>query len=50
MKENEKQADDPVGSEANSKASEIGQAVEGGGKASEGHGEPGDEPWQLLGV
>ena len=44
MRENETQADDPVGSEANPKASETGQVVRGGGKALEGHGEPGDEP------
>ena len=44
MRENERQADNPVGLEANLKASETGQAVGGGGKASEGHGEPGDEP------
>ena len=44
MREKEKQADNPVGSEANPKASEMGQAVRGGGKALEGHGEPGDEP------
>ena len=44
MRENEKQANDPVGSEANLKALEMGQAIRGGGKALEGHGEPGDEP------
>ena len=44
MREHEKQADDPVGSEANPKALETGQAVGGGGGALEGHGEPGDEP------
>ena len=44
MKEKEKQADDPVGSEANPKALEMDQAIGGGGKASEGHGEPGDKP------
>ena len=44
MRENEKQANDPVGSEANPKASETGQAVGGEGLASEGYGEPWDEP------
>ena len=44
MRENEKQTDDPVGSEANPKASERGRAIRGGGLASEGHGGPGDEP------
>ena len=44
MRENEERADDLMGSEANPKALEMGRAVGGGGKASEGHGEPGDEP------
>ena len=44
MRENEKQADNPVGSEANPKASEMGRAVGGGGEALEGHGDPGDKP------
>ena len=44
MRENEKQADDPVGLEANPKVSEMGRVVGGGGLASEGHGKPGDEP------
>ena len=44
MKENEKQANDPVGLEANPKVSEMGQAVGGGGEALEGHGDPGDKP------
>ena len=44
MRENEKQADDPVRSEANLKALEMGRAVGGGGEASEDHGELGDEP------
>ena len=44
MRENEKQADDPVGSEANLKASDMGRAVRGGGEVSEGHGEPGGKP------
>ena len=44
MRKNEKQADDPVGSEANPKASEMGHAVGGRGETLEGHGEPGDEP------
>ena len=43
MRENEKQADNSVGSEANLKASETGQAVGGGGEALEGHGDPGDK-------
>ena len=38
MKKNEKETDDTVGSEANPKASEMGQAIGGGGKALEGHG------------
>ena len=44
MRENEKQADDPVGSEANLKALEMGQVIGGGGKALEGHRGPGDGP------
>ena len=44
MRECEKQADDPVGSEADPKASEMGQAIGGGGEASEGHGGLGDKP------
>ena len=44
MRENEKQANDPVGSEANLKALKMGRAVGGGGEASEEHGGPGDEP------
>ena len=44
MRENEKEADDPSGLEANLKGSEMGQAVGGGDEASEGHGESGDEP------
>ena len=44
MRENEKEADDPVGLEANLKASEMGRAVGGGGEASEGQWGPGDEP------
>ena len=38
MRKNEKETNDPVGSEANPKASEMGQTIGGGGKASEGHG------------
>ena len=44
VRDNEKWADDPVGSEANPKASEMGQAIGEGGEASEGHGESGGEP------
>ena len=38
MRENEKQANDPMGSEATPKTLEMGQAIRCGGKASEGHG------------
>ena len=38
VKENEKETDDPIGSEANPKASEMGQAISSGGGALEGHG------------
>ena len=44
MRKNEKQTDDPVGSEVDPKASEMGRAVRGGSKGSEGHGGPGDKP------
>ena len=44
VSKNEKQADNPVGSEGNPKALETGQAVGGGGEASEDHGDSGDEP------
>ena len=44
MRKSEKEADNPVGLEANLKASEMGRAVRGGGLASEGHGGLGDEP------
>ena len=44
MRKNEKETDDPVGSEANLKVSEMGRVIRGGGEALEGHGEPGDEP------
>ena len=44
MRENEKQADDPIGLEANPKALEMGQVIGSGGEALEGHGEPGDKP------
>ena len=44
MRENEKQADDPVGLEANLKVSEMGRAIRGGGEVSEGHGGLGDKP------
>ena len=44
MRENEKQIDDPVGSEVDLKVLEMGRAIRGGGEVSEGHGEPGDEP------
>ena len=44
VRENEKQANDPVGSEANPKVAEMGQAIGGRGLALEGHGKSGDEP------
>ena len=44
MRKNEKETDNPVGLEADPKASEMGQAVGGGGEALEGHGGSGDEP------
>ena len=44
MRENEKQTDDPVGSEVDLKASEIGQAIGGGSEGLEGHGGLGDKP------
>ena len=44
MRKNEKKTDNPVGSEANPKALEMGQAIGGGGKALEGYGGPGNEP------
>ena len=48
VRQNEKETDDPVGSEANPKVLEMSQAVGGGGEASEGHGGSGDKPWQLC--
>ena len=44
VRENEKQTNDPVGSEVDPKVSEMGQAIGGGSKGSEGHGGPGDKP------
>ena len=44
MRENEKQTDNPVGSEVDLKASEMGRAVGGGSEGPEGHGGPGDKP------
>ena len=44
MRENEKQTDDPVGSEVNPKTLEMDLAIGGGGKALEGHRKPGDKP------
>ena len=44
MRENEKQTDDPVGSEVDLKVSEMGRAVGGGSEGSEGHGGLGDKP------
>ena len=44
MREKEKQTNDPVGSEVNLKASEMGQAVGGGSEGSEGHGGLGGKP------
>ena len=44
MRKNEKETDNPVGSEANLKVLEMGQAIRGGGKALEGHGGSGDKP------
>ena len=43
MRENEKETDNPIGSEANLKALEMGRAIGDGGEALEGHGGPGDE-------
>ena len=42
MRENEKWADDPGGSEVNPKGSEMSRTIGGEGKASEGHGESGE--------
>ena len=44
MRKNEKETDDPVGSEADPKASEMSQAIRGEGEALGGHGGLGDEP------
>ena len=44
MRENEKQADDPVGSEVDPKASEMGRAIGGGSKGSERYGGSGNKP------
>ena len=44
MRENEKQTDDPVGSEVDPKALEMGQAVGGRSEGLEGHGGPGAKP------
>ena len=44
VRENEKQTDDPVGSEVDPKASEMGRAIGGGSKGLEGHGGLGDKP------
>ena len=44
MRQNEKQTDDPVGSEVNLKVSEMGRAIRGGSEGSEGHGGPGGKP------
>ena len=41
---NQKETNDPVGSEVNPNTSEMGQSVGGGGEASEGHGGSRDEP------
>ena len=44
MRESEKQADNPVGSEANLKASEMGRAIGGGSEGSEQYGGSGNKP------
>ena len=44
MREDERQTDDPVGSEVNLKASEMGRAIGDGSEGSEGHGGLGDKP------
>ena len=44
MREDEKQTDDPVGSEVDLKALEMGRAVRGGSEGLKGHGGPGDKP------
>ena len=43
VRKNQKQTDDPVGSEVNPNMLEMGRSVRGGGKASEGHGGLRDE-------
>ena len=43
MRENEKQTDDPVRSEVDLKASEMGRAIRGRSEGSEGHGGPGNK-------
>ena len=48
VRENEKQVNDPVGSEADPKVSEMGRAIGSGGEVLEGHGEPGDKPYSEL--
>ena len=44
VRKNQKETDNPVGSEVNLNMSEMGRSVGGGGKASEGHGGSRDEP------
>ena len=44
MRENETQADDPVGSEVDPKASEMGRAIGGGSEGSEQYGGSADKP------
>ena len=44
VRENEKQADDPVGSEVDSKVLEMGRAIGGGSEGSEQYGGSGNKP------
>ena len=44
VRKNQKETDDPVGSEVNLNMSEMGQSIGGGDEASEGHGGLRDEP------
>ena len=44
VRKNQKETDDPVGSEVNPNTSKMGRAVGGGGEALEGHGGSRDKP------
>ena len=44
VRENEKQADNPVGSEVDPKALEMGRAIRGGSEGSERYGGSGNKP------